>query len=78
MKAEMAITDEDLDGSHRFSSNSLSDDDDQEEENPKDSQQSSVSQQESSKNKLAANQKREKPSKIRRKGHSDTANFIQN
>jgi hypothetical protein len=38
MKVEMDITDEDLEGSHRFSSNSMSDDDDQEEEDPKDSQ----------------------------------------
>jgi hypothetical protein len=43
MKAEMDFKDEDLEGSHRFSSNSLSDDDDQEEEDQKESQQSSIS-----------------------------------
>jgi hypothetical protein len=42
MKAEMDFTDEDLEGSHRFSSNSLSDDDDQDEEDPKESQRSSI------------------------------------
>ena len=73
----MDITDEDLDGSHRFSSNSLSEDDDQEEEDAKDSQQSSISQQDP-KDKQAVNQKSDKPSKIRRKGHGETANFIQN
>lgn len=76
MKAEMDITDEDIQESHRFSTNSLSDDD-QEDEDHKDSQQSSISQ-EDSKHKEAANQKIEKPSKIRRKGHCDTANFTQN
>ena len=77
MKAEMDFTDEDLEGSHRFSSNSLSDDDDQDEEDPKESQRSSIGQQDP-KNKETAKQNSEKPNKIRRKGHSDTANFIQN
>jgi hypothetical protein len=43
MKAEMDFKDEDLEGSNRFSSNSLSDEDDQEEEDLKESQQSSNS-----------------------------------
>jgi hypothetical protein len=73
----MDITDEDLDGSHRFSSNSLSDEDDQEEEDPKDSQLSSIGLQDP-KDKQAANLKSEKTSKIRRKGHGEATNFIQN